>query len=341
MDTIMMNKSVMRGMVFEKKNSPLRLVERQMPEPAANDLLIAVEACGVCRTDLHITEEELPSRKSPLILGHEIVGRIVAMGKSVTRYSIGNRVGVPWVGSTCQKCKYCLSNRENLCESPQFTGYSKDGGYATHTLADFRYCVPLPVEKRAEEIAPLLCAGLIGWRTLKLAGPAKNIGIYGFGAAAHIIAQVAIYQGRNVFAFTRMGDAAAQDYAQSLGACWSGDSSQMPPQKLDAALIFAPAGELVPLALKASDRGASIVCGGIHMSDIPSFPYKLLWEERSIRSVANLTREDAQEFFEIVRTIPVHTNVHVYPLERANQALSDLKSGKFNGAAVLQVHPND
>ncbi|HNB18668.1 MAG TPA: alcohol dehydrogenase catalytic domain-containing protein, partial [Candidatus Obscuribacter sp.] len=252
-------------------------------------------------------------------------------------FKIGERVGVPWLGQTCAGCRFCLSERENLCDHPKFTGYNLDGGYADHTVADRNYCFKLPDGISDQEAAPLLCAGLIGWRTLKLAGEGKRLGIYGFGAAAHIITQVALFQGREVYAFTRPGDLSGQDYARSLGAIWAGNCDQMPPQKLDAALIFAPAGELVPLALKASEKGASIVCGGIHMSDIPSFPYADLWQERSIKSVANLTRQDAIEFLEIAGRIPVRTKVNLYPLQEANQALSDLKHGRFHGAAVLTM----
>ena len=334
----------MQAMVFEKCGLPLKLVTMPKPRLKPGQLLLKVSACGVCRTDLHIIEGDLKEAKLPLVLGHEIVGRVEALAEDEngmpSPFRIGERVGVPWLGQTCAVCRFCLSGRENLCDHPAFTGYNLNGGYATHTVVDQNFCFSLPDAVSDEEAAPLLCAGLIGWRTLKLAGegrPINNVGIYGFGAAAHIITQAALYQGRQVYAFTRPGDKSGQDYARSLGATWAGDCHQLPPEKLDAALIFAPAGELVPLALKASDKGASIVCGGIHMSDIPSFPYADLWQERSIKSVANLTRQDALEFLEIAGRIPVRTTVNLYPLTEANQALSDLKHGRFHGAAVLTM----
>jgi propanol-preferring alcohol dehydrogenase len=289
---------------------------------------------------LHIIDGELNQPNLPLILGHQIVAEIKALGADVTGFTVGQRVGVPWLGQTCGHCKFCLSGRENLCDHALFTGYTVDGGYASEAIVNSQFCFVLPEESNYlsdTDIAPLLCAGLIGWRTLKLAGDAKRIGVYGFGAAAHIVIQVALYQGREVYAFTRDGDSSGQEFARKLGASWAGGSSQLPPEKLDAALIFAPAGELVPLALQASDKGAAIVCGGIHMSTIPSFSYDLLWEERSIRSVANLTRDDAAEFFAIAFKIPIKTNVTVYQLEEANQALSDLRQGKFKGAAALNI----
>jgi propanol-preferring alcohol dehydrogenase len=289
---------------------------------------------------LHIIDGELNQPNLPLILGHQIVAEIKALGDAVAGFTVGQRVGVPWLGQTCGECKFCLSGRENLCDHALFTGYTADGGYASEAIVNSQYCFVLPEESNYlsdTDIAPLLCAGLIGWRTLKLAGDAKRIGVYGFGAAAHIVIQVALYQGREVYAFTRDGDSSGQEFARKLGASWAGGSSQLPPEKLDAALVFAPAGELVPLALQASDKGAAIVCGGIHMSTIPSFSYDLLWEERSIRSVANLTRDDAVEFFAIAFKIPIKTNVTVYQLEEANQALSDLRQGKFKGAAALSI----
>lgn len=330
----------MKAMQFEKVGQPLKLVEREAPALLAHQILLSVKACGLCRTDLHIIDGELNQPNLPLILGHQIVAEIKALGDDVTGFTVGQRVGVPWLGQTCGHCKFCLSGRENLCDHALFTGYTVDGGYASEAIVNSQFCFVLPEESNYlsdTDIAPLLCAGLIGWRTLKLAGDAKRIGVYGFGAAAHIVIQVALYQGREVYAFTRDGDSSGQEFARKLGASWAGGSSQLPPEKLDAALIFAPAGELVPLALQASDKGAAIVCGGIHMSTIPSFSYDLLWEERSISSVANLTRVDAAEFLAIAFKIPIKTNVTVYQLEEANQALSDLRQGKFKGAAALNI----
>jgi propanol-preferring alcohol dehydrogenase len=330
----------MKAMQFEKVGQPLKLVERETPALLAHQILLSVKACGICRTDLHIIDGELNQPNLPLILGHQIVAEIKALGGAVAGFTVGQRVGVPWLGQTCGHCKFCLSGRENLCDHALFTGYTLDGGYASEAIVNSQFCFALPEESNYlsdTDIAPLLCAGLIGWRTLKLAGDAKRIGVYGFGAAAHIVIQVALYQGREVYAFTRDGDSNGQEFARKLGASWAGGASQLPPEKLDAALIFAPAGELVPLALQASDKGAAIVCGGIHMSAIPSFSYDLLWEERSIRSVANLTRDDAVEFFAIAFKIPIKTNVTVYKLDEANQALSDLRQGKFKGAAALSI----
>ena len=330
----------MKAMQFEKVGQPLELVEREAPALLAHQILLSVKACGICRTDLHIIDGELSQPKLPLILGHQIVAEVKALGADVSGFAVGQRVGVPWLGQTCGHCKFCLSGRENLCDHALFTGYTVDGGYASEAIVNSQYCFALPEESNYlsdTDIAPLLCAGLIGWRSLKLAGDAQRIGVYGFGAAAHIVIQIALYQGREVYAFTRDGDSSGQEFARKLGASWAGSSSQLPPEKLDAALIFAPAGELVPLALQASDKGAAIVCGGIHMSNIPSFSYDLLWEERSIKSVANLTREDAVEFFDLAFKIPIKTNVTVYQLEEANQALSDLRQGKFKGAAALST----
>lgn len=329
----------MEAMVFQKSGQPLNLVHQADPKPGPYQLLLKITACGVCRTDLHIIDNELTKPKLPIIIGHEIVGTVLEIGSAVNGFTIGQRVGVPWLAQTCLKCHFCLSGRENLCDEALFTGYSVDGGYASHTVANSNFCFPIPDSIPDNEAAPLLCAGLIGWRTLKLAGDNKRIGIYGFGAAAHLITQVAIYQKKEVYAFTRNGDSEGQDYARKLGAYWAGSSEEKPPHLLDAALIFAPVGDLVPLALKASDKGASIVCGGIHMSDIPSFPYSLLWQERSIKSVANLTRQDAIEFLEIAEKIPVRSNVTTYKLEDANKALDDLRHGKFHGAAVLTMKP--
>jgi propanol-preferring alcohol dehydrogenase len=324
----------MRAMVLEQPNAPLVLRERPLPAPGPGEILVEIEACGVCRTDLHVVDNELPDVRCPIVPGHEIVGRVTATGAGVGGFAPGMRVGVPWLGATCGVCPYCRDGRENLCDTPQFTGYTRDGGYATHTIADARYCFPLP-SGDATALAPLLCAGLIGWRSYRMAGEGAALGLYGFGAAAHILCQVAVWQGRRVFAFTRAGDTAAQDFARSLGAVWAGGSEDAPPEPLDAAIIFAPIGALVPLALAALKKGGRVVCGGIHMSDIPSFPYRLLWEERRIESVANLTRADAHEFLGLAPKVGVRTEVVRYPLARANEALADLREGRLRGAAVL------
>ncbi len=325
----------MKAMVFEVARKPLRFVELEDPVPQAGELLIQVHSCGVCRTDLHIFDGELDKPKLPLILGHEIVGTIIGKGSETGDFEIGQRVGVAWLANTCRTCKYCINGKENLCDSACFTGYTVNGGYATKTIANASYCFLLPDGMDDGEIAPTLCAGLIGWRTLKLAGDAEHVGIYGFGAAAHIVAQIAIKQGKRIYAFTREGDREAQEFARELGASWAGASSAKPPVLLDAALIFAPVGNLIPLALQASSKGASIVSGGIHMSDIPSFPYDLLWHERSIKSVANLTKQDGIEFFEMLKTVPLKTTVVNFKLSDANDALRALKSGQISGAAVL------
>jgi propanol-preferring alcohol dehydrogenase len=325
----------MRAMVLEEPRRPLVMRQRALPEPAADEILMEVAACGVCRTDLHVVDGELPNPKLPLVPGHEIVGRIAAMGEGVTGLAIGQRIGVPWLGHTCGVCPYCRAARENLCDRPLFTGYMRDGGYATHAVADARYAFPLPERMDDAGVAPLLCAGLIGWRSYRMAGEGRALGLYGFGAAAHILAQVAAWQGRRVHAFTRRGDEAAQEFARSLGAVWAGGSDELPPEPLDAAIIFAPVGALVPAALKAVKKGGRVVCGGIHMSDIPSFPYRLLWEERQVVSVANLTREDAREFLSIAPQAGLRTEVTRYPLDRANAALADLREGRLQGAAVL------
>lgn len=325
----------MRAMVLDRPKTPLVLRERPVPQPAAGEILIEVAACGVCRTDLHVVDGELPHPKLPIVPGHEIVGRVAALGSGVTSFALGACVGVPWLGAACGVCPYCRSGRENLCDAPVFTGYTRDGGYATHTLANARFCFPLPDAFDAAEMAPLLCAGLIGWRSYRMAGEGEALGLYGFGAAAHILAQVAVWQGRRVYAFTRSGDAAAQDFARSLGAVWAGGSDEMPPEPLDAAIIFAPVGALVPAALATVKKGGRVVCGGIHMSDIPSFPYRLLWEERQLLSVANLTRRDAYEFLAIAPRAGIKMQVTRYPLEQANTALGDLRHGRFEGAAVL------
>jgi len=325
----------MLAMVLERPGEPLRLVERPDPRPADGEVRVRVAACGVCRTDLHVVDGELPKPKLPIVPGHEIVGRIDLVGGHVDHLAVGMRVGIPWLGRTCGHCPYCRGGRENLCDDPLFTGYTRDGGYATHTVADAHYVFQLPETGDDVATAPLLCAGLIGWRSLTMAGDGKNIGLYGFGAAAHIIAQVARWQGRDVFAFTRPGDAAAQAFARKLGAQWAGSSEEKPPAELDCAIIFAPVGALVPSALRAVRKGGRVICAGIHMSDIPGFPYSLLWEERELRSVANLTRRDGEEFFGIVAKAGIVTQTLAYPLDRANEALSDLRAGRLQGAAVL------
>jgi propanol-preferring alcohol dehydrogenase len=328
----------MHVMLLDAPGGPLRSAELPVPAPGAGQVLLKVSACGVCHTDLHIVDGELARPKLPLVLGHQIVGTIEEVGENVTRFEIGERVGVPWLGFTDGTCRYCRRDQENLCEHAQFTGYDLDGGFAEYSLADERYCFQLPVDGGDVETAPLLCAGLIGYRAYRMAGgQVERLGIYGFGAAAHIIAQVARYEGRQVYAFTRPGDTPAQQFALRLGAVWAGDSTQSPPKPLDAALIFAPVGALVVAALRATARGGVVVCGGIHMSDIPSFPYSLLWEERAVRSVANLTRRDGEEFLALAPQVPVHTDVTVFPLEQAGQALAQLRDGKFTGAAVVKV----
>jgi len=330
----------MQAMVLERLREPLQLLERPDPQPSDGEVRIRVSACGVCRTDLHVVDGELPNPKLPIVPGHEIVGRIDLVGKGISGLTVGMRVGVPWLGRTCGHCEYCREGRENLCDEPLFTGYSRDGGFATHAVADAKFVFPLPESGEDAAIAPLLCAGLIGWRSLKIAGEGKRIGLYGFGAAAHIIAQVARWQGRDVFAFTRPGDTAAQSFARKLGATWAGSSEEAPPERLDCAIIYAPVGPLVPLALGAVRKGGRVVCAGIHMSDIPAFPYRLLWEERQLRSVANLTRKDGDEFFKIAAQAAVVTETVRYPLRRANDALSDLRTGRLQGAAVLVPEPS-
>ena len=324
-------------MVLDQPGRPLVMRERSVPQPGPGEILVAVSACGVCRTDLHVVDGELPHPKLPIVPGHEIVGRVVALGGGVAGFAIGQRVGIPWLGATCGVCPYCRADRENLCDAPLFTGYTHDGGYATHAVADARYCFALPDGFNDAAAAPLLCAGLIGWRSYRMAGEGAALGIYGFGAAAHILAQVAVWQGRRVHAFTRAGDAAAQAFARSLGAVWAGGSDERPPEPLDAAIIFAPVGALVPAALRAVKKGGRVVCGGIHMSDIPAFPYAILWEERQVVSVANLTRVDAREFLAIAPRCGLRIEVVRYPLEHANAALADLRSGRLQGAAVLCV----
>jgi propanol-preferring alcohol dehydrogenase len=327
----------MHAMLLERIGDPLRQVELARPAPGPGQVLIRVLACAVCRTDLHVVDGELTQPQLPLIPGHEIVGTVVELGASVSRFKIGERVGVPWLGWTCGQCRYCDHGAENLCDLARFTGYTLDGGYAEYTVADQRYCFPIPDFYSDAEAAPLLCAGLIGYRSLVKAGNAKRLGLYGFGAAAHIVAQVAKYQQREVYAFTRTGDTAAQEFALDFGAAWAGGSNEPPPERLDAAIIFAPAGELVPQALKVVGKGGIVVCGGIHMTDIPTFPYAILWEERSLCSVANLTRRDGEEFMALAPKVPVRTEVETFRLEEANEALDRLRSGKLRGAAVLVI----
>jgi propanol-preferring alcohol dehydrogenase len=314
---------------------PLQRIEQRVPAPAAGEVVLRVSACGVCRTDLQIVDGELPERHLPVVPGHEVVGRVVARGAGVDRFAIGDRVGLPWLGRSCGACPFCRSQRENLCDAPEFTGYTRDGGYAEHVVAAADFCFHLPASLDDVHAAPLLCAGLIGYRALRMAGDAQRLGIYGFGAAAHLIAQVAVWQGRRVFAFTRPGDRAGQDFARSLGCQWAGDSMVEPPELLDAALIFAPVGALVPAALLATHKGGVVVCAGIHMSDIPAFPYRLLWGERVVRSVANLTRADAEEFLDLAARIPLQTTVEVFELNQANEAINAVRQGRVKGAAVL------
>lgn len=325
----------MRAMVLHAIGEPLVLEERPTPAPGAGEILVRVEACAVCRTDLHVVDGDLTEPHFPLIPGHEIVGIVEAVGPGVGAVQTRRRVGIPWLGHTCGHCPYCASGAENLCDTPQFTGYSRDGGFATHVVADAAFAFPLDHFDDPVAAAPLMCAGLIGWRSLRFAGEAKRIGFYGFGAAAHILAQVCVWQGRSVYAFTREGDTAAQAMARSLGAVWAGSSEQLPPEQLDAAILFAPVGSLIPAALRAVRKGGTVVCGGIHMSPIPSFPYDILWGERRIVSVANLTRADAHEFLELAPRAGVRTTTTLYPLERANEALADLRAGRIQGAAVL------
>lgn len=326
----------MHAMVLEEPGQPLQYRELPVPEPGSGQILIKVHACGVCRTDLHVVDGELPEPKLPIIPGHEIVGSVVRKGAGVESFHDGERIGVPWMGFTCGECRFCRNGKENLCDRPLFTGYTIDGGYAEYTVADRRYCFSLPESYNDTDVAPLLCAGLIGYRSYSMVDEsASRIGIYGFGGAAHIIAQVAVYQGKKVFAFTRPGDLKAQKFARKMGAAWAGDSTETPPELLDAAIIFAPVGSLLPAALRATIKGGMVVCGGIHMSDIPSFPYRILWEERNVRSVANLTRKDGEEFIAIAPKVPVVTEVETFPLARANEALSRLREGKLQGAAVL------
>jgi len=322
-------------MILKRPGASLEEVERPPLEPGPGQVRVRVRACAVCRTDLHVVDGDLTEPKLPIVPGHEIVGEVTRLGPGVRRRSVGDRVGIPWLGWTCGECGYCRSDRENLCSQARFTGYTLDGGYAEQVLVDERYCFSIPEEYTDVEAAPLLCAGLIGYRSLVVAGPGRHLGLYGFGAAAHIVAQVARFQGRSVYAFTRPGDGAAQEFARSLGAVWAGGSQRMPPRPLDVAIIFAPVGPLVPLALEAVDKGGSVVLGGIHMSDIPSFPYRLIWEERRLCSVANLTRRDAVEFLQLAPQVPVRTETEEFSLTEANEALRRLKQGELDGAAVL------
>ena len=328
----------MRAMVLMAARQPLTMMELPVPEPAPDQVLLRIHTCGVCHTDLHIIEGELTKPKLPLVLGHQIVGTIVKIGENVNRFKTGDRIGIPWLGYTDGTCRYCRRGQENLCDHPLFTGYTIDGGFAEYTVADQRYCFRLPQAYSDINAAPLLCAGLIGYRTYRLAGEnIERLGIYGFGAAAHIIAQIAKHEGKSIYAFTKPGDTQAQEFARQHGAIWTGDSTEQPPEKLDAALIFAPVGSLIVEALKATVKGGTVVSGGIHMSDIPTFPYHLLWEERVIRSVANLTRQDGEEFLTVAPKVPVKTDVHTFPLEQANEALDHLRQGQIRGAVVLEI----
>jgi propanol-preferring alcohol dehydrogenase len=327
----------MRALVLDSPGLPLSQIDVGPRAPAGGEVRIRVRVCGICRTDLHVVDGDLPDPKLPLILGHQIVGVVEALGADVEELAVGDRVGVPWLGWTCGECGYCMSGRENLCRRARFTGYQIDGGYAETTVADARFCLPLPDGYPDLQVAPLLCAGLIGWRCLKMAGDAERLGIYGFGAAAHLVTQVARWQGRRVFAFTRPGDERGQAFAREVGAEWAGGSTERPPEELDAAILFAPAGELVPAALAAVAPGGTVVCGEIHMSDIPSFPYELLWQERVIRSVANLTRTDGREFLSLAPQVPIRTTVTPYPLERVNDALSAMRAGTVEGALALEI----
>ena len=325
----------MKAMVLDHPGERLQLKELPMPEPGAGQILVKVKACAVCRTDLHVVDGDLADPKLPIVPGHEIVGEVAGTGRGVDWFQEGERVGIPWLGYTCGRCRYCASGQENLCDAARFTGYQIDGGYAEHTVADARYCFPIHGDYADHEAAPLLCAGLIGYRSLRMAGESERLGIYGFGAAAHIVTQVARHQGRQVYAFTRPGDDAAQAFARELGAVWTGSSAARPPEELDAAIIFAPVGALIPAALQAVRKGGVVVAGGIHMSDIPSFPYRILWGERVVRSVANLTRRDAEEFLALAPKVPVRTETELFPLADANEALDRLRAGRLRGAAVL------
>jgi propanol-preferring alcohol dehydrogenase len=330
---------MMKAMLLEQQKRPLREADHPDPSPGPGQVLLRVRTCGVCRTDLHVVDGDLTAPKLPLVPGHQIVGILEALGEGVSGFGIGDRVGVPWLGGSCGHCSYCLSGRENLCEHALYTGYQIDGGFAERCVAGERFCFPIPEGYPDLQAAPLLCAGLIGYRSLRMTGDARKLGFYGFGAAAHILIQIARHQGREVYASTRPGDEEAQQFARQLGAVWAGGSDETPPEPLDAAIIFAPVGDLVPTALRAVARGGTVVCAGIHMSDIPSFPYSILWEERVLRSVANLTRQDGEEFMALAPKVPVRTEVHAYALANANDALEDLRRGRFTGAAVVVVDP--
>jgi propanol-preferring alcohol dehydrogenase len=327
----------MRAMVLHRQRKPLRLEELPKPLPGPGQVLVKVSCCGVCRTDLHVVDGDLTEPKLPLVPGHQIVGKVSMLGAGGGPFQLGQKVGVPWLGGSCGDCDYCREGRENLCDQARYTGYQIDGGFAEYCITDQRFCFPIPAGYPALHAAPLLCAGLIGYRSYRMAGEAKRLGLYGFGAAAHIIIQVARFHGREVYAFSKPGDSSAQDFARGLGAAWAGGSDEQPPQPLDAAIIFAPVGELVPAALRAVRKGGTVVCAGIHMSDIPSFPYSILWGERSVHSVANLTRRDGEEFLALAPQVPVKTEVHPYSLEDANKALDDLRGGRFDGQAVVVV----
>jgi propanol-preferring alcohol dehydrogenase len=327
----------MNAMILSGPERPLKLSEIAKPKPGKGQVLVKVSACGVCRTDLHVVDGDLKHPKLPLVPGHQVVGVVEISGSGVKAFKTGDRVGVPWLGGSCGACVYCRSGRENLCDKALYTGYQINGGFADYCVADERFVFPIPKGFPDLQAAPLLCAGLIGWRAYKMAGAGKRLGFYGFGAAAHLLTQVARHQGRKVYAFTRAGDNESQAFARKVGAVWAGASGETPPHPLDAAILFAPAGDLVPTALQAVTKGGTVVCAGIHMSDIPSFPYEILWGERVVRSVANLTRKDGEEFLKLALKIPIHSEVHVYPLEKANEALSALRKGKIQGAAVLQV----
>lgn len=327
----------MKAMILKKQKQPLEMVNVPDPKPGEGQVLIDIHTCGVCRTDLHVVDGDLTEPILPIIPGHQIVGTIVELGEGITKFTVGDRVGVPWLGYSCGKCEYCLSGRENLCDFARYTGYQINGGFAEKCVANERFCFTIPDGYPDLQAAPLLCAGLIGYRSLRLAGDGKRLGFYGFGAAAHILIQVARYQKREVYAFSRPGDTKSQEFARQLGAIWTGNSNDKPPVPLDVAIIFAPVGELVPIALKAVAKGGNVVCAGIHMSDIPSFPYSILWEERCVKSVANLTRRDGEEFMALAPKVPVETQVHPYPLEKVNEALDDLRAGRFTGAAVIVI----
>jgi propanol-preferring alcohol dehydrogenase len=327
----------MRAMILERPGSPLKLADLPEPEPGPGQVLLQVSTCGVCRTDLHVVDGDLTEPKLPVVPGHQIVGTVAGLGEGVEGLAPGDRVGVPWLGGSCGQCRYCDSGRENLCDDARYTGYQIDGGFAERCVADARFCFPFPEGYPDLQAAPLLCAGLIGYRSFKMTGEAERLGFYGFGAAAHILIQVATHLGRRVWAFTRPGDTEGQEFARGLGAVWAGGSDEPAPHELDAAILFAPAGELVPKALRDVCKGGVVVCAGIHMSDIPSFPYSILWEERVVRSVANLTRKDGEEFLALAPRVPVETEVHAYPLERVNEALEDLRHGRFTGAAVVTL----